>query len=116
MFQWMKNALARRPGAARRAQEIYRLGEAEALRQNNERAAGLIRKAIALDDTQPQFHYALGCVLQASGAFREAAASYQRAIALDPSNAPAHINLGYVLQTEAERSLAAPGSGRALAA
>src|ERR1700730_15622237 len=47
------------------ADALYRLGEIEALRQNNEHAAGLIRRAISIDAEKAQFHFALGCVQQA---------------------------------------------------
>jgi len=97
------------------ADALYRLGEIEALRQNNEHAAGLIRRAISIDGAKAQFHFALGCVQQASGERSEAADCYRRALALDQSHLAAHLNLGYLLQTGAEAHLATAGAGRAAA-
>jgi tetratricopeptide (TPR) repeat protein len=84
------------------ADALHRLGEIEALRQNNEHAAGLLRRAISIDGAKAQFHFALGCVQQASGERTEAAGCYRRALALDPSHAAAHINLGCLLQAGSE--------------
>jgi Flp pilus assembly protein TadD len=97
------------------ADALYLLGEIEALRQNNEHAAGLIRRAISIEGGKAQFHFALGCVQQGSGEREEAADSYRRALALDPSHAAAHINLGCLLQGSSEINVAAGDPSAALA-
>lgn len=97
------------------ADTLYLLGEIEALRKNNEHAAGLIRRAISIDGGKAQFHFALGCVQQASGERSEAADCYRRALALDSSHVAAHINLGCLLQAGSEINLATAGAGGALA-
>jgi Flp pilus assembly protein TadD len=93
---------------------LYLLGELEALRHNNEKAEGLIRRAISIDDRKAPFHYALGCVLQASGEPSDAAECYRRALALDQAYAAARINLGCILQSQSELELATPGGARAI--
>jgi len=97
------------------AQALCRMGEIEALRRNNELAAGLIRRAISIDEKDPQFHYALGCALQASGERNAAVESYRGALALDSSHAAAHINLGVLLQAQAELDIATAPASRAAA-
>jgi tetratricopeptide (TPR) repeat protein len=78
---------------------LHLLGTLEAQRQNAARAALLLRRALAADESQPNAHYALGCVLQASDP--DAAANcYRRALELDPANVPAHVNLGVLLETQ----------------
>jgi tetratricopeptide (TPR) repeat protein len=120
---WMRNALdLHRAGDSARAEQVYLgvleeqpdhaealyfLGEIEALRQNNEHAASLIRRAISIDDAKAQHHFALGCVLQASGESRGAVACYRRALAIDSSHVPAHLNLGFILQQSSETDFAA---------
>src|ERR1700682_3286930 len=119
---WMRNALdLHRAGDSARAEQVYLgvleeqpdhaealyfLGEIEALRQNNEHAASLIRRAISIDDAKAQHHFALGCVLQASGESRGAVACYRRALAIDSSHVPAHLNLGFILQQSSETDFA----------
>jgi Flp pilus assembly protein TadD len=114
MLRWIRHRYARR--AADQADALYRLGEIEAQRQNNGRAAGLIRRAISIDATKAQFHFALGCVQQSSGEREEAAQCYRRALALDSSHVASHINLGYLLQAGAEVELAIVGAGSSSAA
>jgi tetratricopeptide (TPR) repeat protein len=117
MLQWIRNVLTSRSAkaSASDASALYQLGEVEALRQNNQQAEGLFRRAIAIDDSKAQFHYALGCVLQASGELGVAADSYRRALALDQACVAAHINLGCILQSQSEFRLATQGAGRAVA-
>lgn len=101
MLQWIKGALARRK-AGPSGEELYRLGEAEASRRNNDAAAGLFRRAIALDGGRAQYHFALGCVLQASGRAEAAIDCYRRVLSLDSAFVPALINLGSLLQALSE--------------
>jgi predicted TPR repeat methyltransferase len=79
-----------------------------------DRAAALIRRAIASDSMIPSFHYNLGIVLKARGQLEEAAASYQRAIALKPDHADAHNNLGNVFKTLGRHGEARASFERAL--
>ena len=97
------------------AEALYLLGEMEAVRGNGELAIGLIRRAISVDDSQPQFHYALGCVLGAAGDRHGAEESYRRTLALDPSNQGAHVNLGCMLQAQGELALETGTAPRELA-
>ena len=103
MLEWIKGVLAprnRRPAA----EELYRLGEAEALRRNNGAAEDLFRRAIALDAERAQYHFGLGCVLQASGRLEAAADSYRRVLSLDGAFLPAMLNLGSILQAASEHA------------
>jgi tetratricopeptide (TPR) repeat protein len=60
----------------------------------NDIAADLIGQAIARDPSRPDFHYALGVVLDADGRSDAAVAPYGEAIRLKPDYAEAHTNLG----------------------
>jgi Tfp pilus assembly protein PilF len=122
---WMSEALARiRAGDTRGAEELYwrvlgedpdhpqalyQLGEIEALRQNNEHAAGLIERAISIKEDEPKYHYALGCVLQSSGQLSAAIDRYRRTLALAPSHVAARINLGCLLQHQSEQEFSRSG-------
>jgi Flp pilus assembly protein TadD len=97
------------------ADTLHLLGDIESQRKNNEHAAGLIRRAISIDSGKAQYHFALGCVLQAAGGRSEAVDCYRRALKLDSSHVAAHINLGVLLQAGSEIDLAAAGAGRASA-
>jgi predicted O-linked N-acetylglucosamine transferase (SPINDLY family) len=63
-------------------------------------------KAISLDGSVAQFHYMLGCVLQAQGKSTDAIASFQRAVQIDPGLAKAHSNLGWALELSGRVDLA----------
>lgn len=72
------------------------------------------RKAVALDDSLPEAHYALGRVLEAELDFPQAEMEIRRAIALDPTRSIYHRALSYVLEwgsrpeellTETQRAL-----------
>ncbi len=91
------------------AHALYLLGEIAALRGHNDEAAGLIRRAISIEDGEPRFHYALGCVLGAAGDARGAEESYRKAIVLSPGHASARVNLGCLLQARGEAEAGAPG-------
>jgi tetratricopeptide (TPR) repeat protein len=62
-----------------------------------ERAHELAERAIALDDTYPQAHVALGSVYLWQKRHDAAVAEFERAIALDPNFATGHVRLGWVL-------------------
>lgn len=64
----------------------------------NERAATLIRKAIAIEPRMPEMHGNLGLVLQDLGRLEEAAAAFETALAGNPVFAEGHNNLGLLLQ------------------
>ena len=111
MLQWLRRAFGggqQAPDAA----ELYRLGEAEALRRNHGPAEALLRQALEKDGNVPRYHYALGCVLQATGRAQDAAECYRRALALDSRFVPAMTNLGTLLQAGAGRT---PGAEAQLA-
>ncbi len=119
---WMREAYGyHQAGDMARAEPIYRriiqhqasnadawflLGEIEALRGNNARAAELIGHAVSCNGAEPHFHYALGCALQADDP-EGAAEAYRRALSLDAAHAGAHLNLGCLLQERAEMRAAA---------
>jgi adenylate cyclase len=65
--------------------------------QTLERAFELARKAIALDDSLPDAHVALGFVYGWNKQPEQAIAEVERAIALDPNYAEAHATLGMIL-------------------
>lgn len=58
------------------------------------------RKAVALDTSLPEAHYALGRVLEAELDFPSAEMEIRRAIALDPTRSIYHRALSYVLEWE----------------
>ena len=61
-------------------------------------AVTLLRRAIALDDTDAGAHNDLGNILQANGHLEDATASYRRAMALEPEKAETQFNLGNALR------------------
>ena len=62
MFRWLRRAFG-----ARDAEALYGEGEQLAVRHSHAAAEALFRRAIAQDASQARYHFALGCVLQASG-------------------------------------------------
>ena len=120
---WMREAFAHhQAGDLARAEPIYRrilehqsanadacflLSEIEAARGNWACAADLARRAIAINDAEPNFHYALGCALQTLGEASAAADAYRCTLALDPTHGAAHLNLGSLLHVWAEKRAAA---------
>ena len=56
------------------------------------------RKGIALDDSLPEAHYALGRVLEAELEISSAETEIRRAISLDPTRSIYHRSLAYVLE------------------
>jgi len=61
-------------------------------------AENAARKAVTLDDSLPEAHYALGRVLEAELDFPSAETEIRRAIALDPTRSIYHRSLAYVLE------------------
>jgi len=61
---------------------------------DNERAVGLIKKAIDLKPTFAEAHSNLGNSLKGLGKLDEAVTSYHRALSIKPDYAEAHNNLG----------------------
>ena len=61
-------------------------------------AVTLLRRAIALDDTDAGAHNDLGNILHALGHLEDAIASYHRAVALEPEKAETQFNLGNALR------------------
>src|SRR5262245_38964604 len=102
MLQWLKRVLGGEHASD--AEALYRLGEAEALRRNDRAAEALLRRAVEKNAGVPRYHFALGCVLQASGQAQAAIEAYRRALALDPALVPAMLNLGSLLQAGAARA------------
>jgi len=100
MFRWLRRAFG-----ARDAEALYREGEQLTVRQSHAAAEVLFRRAIARDASQPRYHFALGCVLQASGRSDAAVECYRRALLLDAALVPAMINLGSLLQARGERGV-----------
>jgi len=100
MLQWLRRAFGASDAAA-----LYRQGEAEALHGRHAAAEALFRRALAQDASRAQYHFALGCALQASGRHDAAVESYRRALALDGGLVPAMINLGSILQASGERGV-----------
>lgn len=62
-----------------------------------QRAHQLAQRAVALDETYPQAHVALGSVFLWKREHDRAITEFQRAIALDPNFATGHVRLGWVL-------------------
>jgi adenylate cyclase len=57
----------------------------------------LAKKAVALDEADPDAHNALACAYLWLGQHDKAIAEYERTIGLDPNNARAHVEIGWVL-------------------
>ena len=75
-----------------RAHELFELGRWE-------EAEAELRRALALDPSQADWHFNLGLTLEAAGRLREAVIAYRAAHELDPRNTNPLINLG-VIHTE----------------
>jgi adenylate cyclase len=65
--------------------------------QNHERALALAQQAMALDDTLPTAHIALGAAYLLKNQYEPAVAEFERAIALDPNSADSYVLLGNAL-------------------
>jgi len=66
-----------------------------------------LNRAIAANGEVANFHYMLGCALQAQGKVGDAIASLRQALSLDPAHARTHNNLGCVLEAAGDLSGAA---------
>ncbi len=62
-----------------------------------EQGCDLAKKAVALDEADPDAHNALGCAYLWQKRHDLAIAEYELAIVLDPNNARAHVEIGWVL-------------------
>ena len=62
-----------------------------------EQSCRLAKKAVALDEADPDAHNALGCAYLWLRRHDLAIAEYERTITLDPNNARAHVEIGWVL-------------------
>jgi tetratricopeptide (TPR) repeat protein len=82
------------------ADALHLLGIAASQSGNNERAAGYMRRAIALNGSDSTFHSNLGTVLKELGQLDQAVACCLRALELQPDSAAAHYNLGNVLMAQ----------------
>lgn len=78
-------------------------------------AADLLRRAIAVSGSVPQYHCNLGNALQGAGGLPAAAAAYRRAIELQPDYVDAHSSLGFTLARMGEASAAVACLDAALA-
>ncbi len=80
------------------ADVLHLLGVIAHQRGNPARAVALIRRAVAIDDTNPIYHCNLAESCRVSGDMPEAAAHSRKAIRLLPHHADAHNHLGLALQ------------------
>ncbi|CAK0771559.1 Tetratricopeptide repeat protein [Azospirillaceae bacterium] len=76
---------------------LHLLGVAAAQTGRSQRAVEFIRKALALNDSIPDYHSNLGAAYRSLGRLDEAAVSLERALALRPDFCDALNNLGAVL-------------------
>ena len=83
-------------------QALNLLGVAACQRGEPDLAIDYIRRAIAVDRRNPQFHYNLGVAQQSAGEVDPAIASYRRAVKLKGDYADALTNLGAALVTKNE--------------
>jgi predicted O-linked N-acetylglucosamine transferase (SPINDLY family) len=70
-------------------------------------AVDWINRAIAAEGGVHEFHYMLGCALQALGRLEDAVAAFRAALALDPAHAKTHNNLGVALEAAGDLAAAA---------
>lgn len=84
------------------------------IRQLYDLAESAARKAVALDDSLPEAHYALGRVLEAKLEIPEAEREIRRAIELDPTRSIYHLSLAYVLAWTGRYDLELEQTQRAL--
>ena len=104
------DAYAVQPGAqalAAQARERFRAGEREP-------AAGLLRRALAIDPGAARLHSQLGAVLMAAGQAAAALEAFTRACALEPGDAEFHNNRGVALHALGQGAQAREAFGLAL--
>ena len=68
----------------------------------------MYRRALEIDDRQPEAHYNLGYVLLERGDAQRAVPYFQRALQSDPRFADAHFNLAMAFEQLTERAKARP--------
>lgn len=93
---------------------LHLLGVLTGQRGNHQAAIDLIRRAIAIDPTNADFHSNLGKFLIELGDPDAAIAACRKAIALNPSLADAYLNLGVALQAQDQLDAAIDAFRRAL--
>jgi SAM-dependent methyltransferase len=82
--------------------------------ERHQLAFALIGRAIVLDPSRAQPHFALGRMLHQAGRLANATARYARAIELEPTHAEALMNLGIVLKQQGHLDAAAAALQRTL--
>jgi adenylate cyclase len=75
--------------------EESRYGWSDSAKVSMQQAVAFARKAVALDSSIPQTHWALGYVFVLDHQYDEAVSAAERAIALDPNNADAYTTLAF---------------------
>ncbi len=100
---------------SRHADSLHLLGMVEHQRGHHEVAGSLIRQAIVVNASQPQYHLNLGTVLEMQGKLDEAERCYKAALTLKPDLAEAYVNLGNVRQKQGRPGDAQECYERALA-
>jgi TolB-like protein/Tfp pilus assembly protein PilF len=73
------------------------LGTTESPKQSIGKAMGLLKKALALDDTFAEAHGALGFIYSMDRQYDKGVAEAERAVALNPNSAESHVRLGKTL-------------------
>lgn len=84
------------------AQPFLNLGTLLADGGNNEQAAGLLAKALALAPNNPSAHEELGKVYLAMNRLSEAQSELEKAVALAPETSSLHYKLGQILRKEGQ--------------
>jgi tetratricopeptide (TPR) repeat protein len=90
------------------------LAEAAVLCSDPQRAEVSVRKALALDNANPEALMLLGYLRVVEGSYDDALLAFQRAAALDPRDTVATCMIGYVLQKQGRHAQALEQYGRAL--
>jgi cytochrome c-type biogenesis protein CcmH/NrfG len=94
---------------------LHLLGMVACQTGDADRAAELIRRAIAVKGDAASYHSNLGNVLESQGNLAEAGACYQRALLLRPELAEVHLNLGNIFRAQSEPAASLACYRRALA-
>jgi tetratricopeptide (TPR) repeat protein len=98
---WSFRLLLRHWAAARRRRRIFGLlFRADRARDSGDfdSAAGLYRRALALDPRRPDIRVQLGHMLKELTRFGEAEAAYRQALAQSPADSDIHLQLGHLLK------------------
>jgi chemotaxis protein methyltransferase CheR len=92
--------------AATESEVASALAHSHANRGELEQALAACEEAIALDKTNPNFHYLRACILQEQDRLPEAAAAYRRVLFLDPRSVMAEFALGCIAERQGRRDQA----------